>query len=55
MFWRFFLIYELDFGFGVLMYGGRNSFIEGFIGFVGVIFIFIIFRDGFVLINVFFF
>lgn len=54
-FWRFFPIYELDFGFGVPTYGGRNSPIEGSTGFAGVIPTPTTSRDGSVLINVFLF
>ncbi|KAG0567714.1 hypothetical protein KC19_7G155100 [Ceratodon purpureus] len=36
-FWRFFPIYELDFGFGTPTYGGRNSPIDGSTGFAGVL------------------
>lgn len=35
-FWRFFPIYELDFGFGIPRYGGRNSPILGSTGFAVV-------------------
>lgn len=35
-FWRFFPIYELDFGFGVPSYGGRNSPTLGSAGFAAV-------------------
>jgi len=35
-FWRFFPIYELDFGFGIPSYGGRNSPVLGSTGFAAV-------------------
>lgn len=54
-FWRFFPLYELDFGFGTPTYGGRNSPADGSTGFAAVMPTPSTSRDGSVLIAVFLF